>query len=59
MAEQNRSPVNTNDRYTCKEYREEMILVGLQKQLEQENLSQEKREEIETEIRKIEKIIGF
>ncbi len=45
--------------YTCNEYREEMILVGLQRSLQQPNLSPEERKRIETEIRKLEKAMGL
>jgi len=39
--------------YTCKDYREEMILVGLATRLEQENLSEEERRAIQVEIEKL------
>ncbi len=45
--------------YTCKEYREEMILAGLKKRLTQVGLSDNERSEIEQEILRIEKIMDF
>jgi hypothetical protein len=50
---------NTSPRYTCNEYREEMILAGLRKQLAQNNLSDEERRKIEIEVQKLEKAMGF
>jgi len=41
--------------YTCADYREEMILLGLIKRLRQENLSEEEKSAILYQIRKIEK----
>ncbi len=45
--------------YTCKEYREEMILAGLKQRLTQVGLSDNERSEIEQEILRIEKIMDF
>jgi hypothetical protein len=45
--------------YTCTDYREEMILLGLRKQLENQGLTKEERQQIEKEILRLEKIIGF
>ncbi len=45
--------------YTCNEYREEMILVGLQRSLQQPNLTPEERKRIEEEIRKLEAKMGL
>ena len=45
--------------YTCKEYREEMILAGLKKRLTQVGLSDNERSEIEQEILRIEQIMDF
>ena len=42
-------------KYTCKEYREEMILVGLTNRLKQENLSEEEKKAIQLEIEKLKK----
>jgi hypothetical protein len=46
-------------KYTCNDYREEMILVSLHKQLARTDLSWEERRHLEKEIRKIEKQIGL
>ena len=45
--------------YTCNDYREEMILLGLQKRLNQENLSDKEKQEILREIEVIEKQMGM
>ena len=42
-------------KYTCKEYREEMILVGLTNSLKQDNLSEEEKKAIQLEIEKLKK----
>ncbi len=42
-------------KYTCNDYREEMILLGLKKRLYQENLGEDERKEILKEIETIEK----
>jgi len=53
-------PANTNNsRYTCTEYREEMILAGLQRSLQRSGLSAEERKRIEQEIRALEKAMGL
>ncbi len=46
-------------KYTCNEYREEMILVGLRKQLTRDDLTPKQRREIEQEVLKREKAMGF
>ena len=48
-----------NNKYTCNEYRQEMILLGLQRQLTDKNLSKEERQKILEEIRKIEEEMGM
>jgi len=53
-------PANTSkSRYTCNEYREEMILAGLQRSLQRSGLSIEERKRIEQEIRTLEKAMGL
>ncbi len=42
-------------KYTCNEYREEMILLGLKKRLTSSDLTQEEKEKLQKEIQKIEK----
>lgn len=46
-------------RYTCNDYREEMILLGLQKRLASENLSEEERKRLLAEIAEVEKQMGI
>ena len=41
-------------KYTCSEYREEMTLLALQKQLSQTGLSEEEKKRISDEIKKLE-----
>ena len=45
--------------YTCNEYREEMILAGLRKQLSRKDLSAQERQKIEKEVTRLEKEMGF
>lgn len=40
--------------YTCSDYRQEMILVGLKKQLADPELSQTEKDRLKEQIRKIE-----
>ncbi|MDJ0809488.1 MAG: hypothetical protein QNJ48_04215 [Desulfobacterales bacterium] len=46
--------MSTKPPYGCRDYRQEMILVGLHRRLSQENLSEEERRALEEEIRQIE-----
>jgi hypothetical protein len=46
-------------KYTCNDYREEMILLGLQKRLNQPGLSEKERQEILKEIAAIEEQMGM
>jgi hypothetical protein len=41
--------------YTCTEYRQEMILLGLQRRLADPNLEPAEKQRLEEQIRKIEK----
>ncbi len=43
-----------NKRYTCNDYRQEMILVGLRKQLGNPQLSKTEKDELEKQIRQLE-----
>ena len=45
--------------YTCNEYREEMILLGLQRQLAVADLSPEKKEVLLAEIARVETLMGL
>ena len=44
-------------KYTCNDYREEMRLLGLKKQLSAKNLSPAEKQAIEAEITKLEKAL--
>jgi hypothetical protein len=44
-----------NNKYTCNEYREEMILLGLKKKLTSSDLTEAEKEALNKEIKKIEK----
>ncbi|GAB6161751.1 hypothetical protein JCM12298_09100 [Desulfothermus naphthae] len=46
-------------KYTCKDYREEMTLIGLRKILEKQDLEPDKRKELEREIEQLEKKMGL
>ena len=50
---------NTGGQYTCNEYREEMILLGLQKRLSSKGLTSEEKESLLKEIAKVEKQMGL
>jgi len=41
-------------KYTCTEYREEMLLLSLRKQLNREGLSEKQKQKIRQEIKKLE-----
>lgn len=45
--------------YTCNEYREEMILLGLQKRLASENLTPREKQDLLKEIARVEKQMGL
>ena len=45
--------------YTCVDYRAEMILLGLKRRLQNEELTDKEREDILSEIRKLETAIGL
>lgn len=50
---------DSSPRYTCLEYREEMILLGLQKRLSSENLTPEEKESLLKEIQRVEEEMGI
>ena len=50
---------STPHTYTCNEYREEMILAGLRRQLAREDLPEEERRKIEKAIQELEEAMGF
>jgi hypothetical protein len=45
--------------YTCTDYRSEMVLLGLRRQLADENLSDPEREALETQVRQLEVRMGI
>ncbi len=45
--------------YTCNDYREEMILLGLQKQLTKPDLTPDEIRKIQAQIREVEKRMGM
>lgn len=50
---------NKLNKYTCNEYRAEMILLGLNKRLHQKDVSEKEREELKKEIERIEAAMGM
>ena len=46
--------MGNNLKYTCKDYREEMILLGLQRQLNHSDLTPEEKAEIRRRIEELE-----
>lgn len=54
-----RDQKSSPSQYTCNDYREEMILLGLRQKLQQSNLTDEERVKLKKEIARLEKIIGF
>lgn len=48
-----------NPKYTCNEYREEMILLALQRRLANPELTPEERKALEAEIAQVEKEMGL
>jgi hypothetical protein len=47
------------NKYTCKEYRQEMVLAGLKKRSARQDLSEEERQHILDEIRRLEAAMGM
>jgi len=43
--------------YTCNEYRQEMMLLGLENRLSSENLSDEEKQNLVEEIKKLEAVM--
>ena len=54
MPSEGENKLENKTRYTCNEYREEMMLLGLKRRLAQEDLSEEERRAIIKEIEKLE-----
>jgi len=49
----------TYSNYTCQDYRREMMLAGLKKQLAADGLSEAEKKRIEKSIRELEEEIGL
>ncbi|WP_300457998.1 hypothetical protein [Desulfobacula sp.] len=49
----------SSGKYTCNEYREEMILLGLQKRLAAPNVTPEEKKELLREIARVEQQMGI
>lgn len=49
----------TAGQYTCNDYREEMILLGLQKRLASPGLTPEEKKDLLEEIARVEKRMGI
>ena len=45
--------------YTCNDYRQEMILLGLKRRLEDPEIDEKERQQIEEQIRKLEQEMGI
>jgi hypothetical protein len=50
---------NKKDNYTCSDYRQEMILLGLRKQLNDEHLTDKEQQQILVQIEKLEEKMGM
>jgi hypothetical protein len=50
---------NQSRQYTCNDYREEMILLGLRQKLQHPDLTREERKRLTEEIAQLEKTLGF
>ena len=48
-----------SNKYTCNEYREEMILMALQKRLATSDLTPRERREIQEELKRIKAAMGM
>ena len=47
------------DNYTCSDYRQEMILLGLRKQLNDEHITDKEQQKILDQIEKLEEKMGM
>lgn len=50
---------NPSGNYGCNEYRQEMVLAGLQRSLHQPNLDEQQRQQIKEQIRLLEEAMGL
>lgn len=53
------TPKAVSSKYTCNDYREEMILLGLRQKLLRSDLTDEERVKLAREIARLEKNMGF
>ena len=51
--------MSENANYTCNDYRQEMILLALQRKLAEQDLSESEKAAIQEEIRRIEEQMGM
>jgi hypothetical protein len=51
--------ISQTSHYTCKDYREEMILLALRQKLQLSQLTDEERAKLTEEIVRLEKAFGF
>jgi len=51
--------LSSNTPYTCNEYREEMLLLGLQRRLHADDISEEERKRLQERIRDLETSMGM
>ena len=47
-----------NDKYTCSDYRQEMILLGLRERLKDENITVEEQQKLQAEVASLEEAMG-
>lgn len=50
---------NEKENYTCSDYRQEMILLGLKKKLNDERLTKEERQQVLDQIERLEEEMGM
>ena len=50
---------NNKDNYTCSDYQQEMVLLGLRKQLNDDCLTDKERQQILDQIEKLEEKLGL
>jgi len=49
----------TRSSYTCRDYRQEMQLLGLKKRLQEDGLDSTEKTAIEVQVKKLEKALGL
>ncbi len=47
-----------SDKYTCSDYRQEMILLGLRERLKDENITAEEQQKLLAKVESLEEAIG-